>query len=58
MFADKGREVPEFAVLYRGIGFFWEVIGSTTAPTFSTVVPNDELPDLVAITYWVAADAL
>ncbi len=58
IFADKGPKVQEFTILHRGIGFFWEAIGHTSAPFFSVEVANTELPDLIAVTYWVAADAI
>lgn len=58
MFADKGPMVQEFTILHRGIGFFWEAVGHTSAPVFSTDVANNELPDLIAVTYWVAADSI
>jgi hypothetical protein len=57
-FTQEGTKLSEFTVLYAGIGFFWTAIASTTAPIFSTEVSGEGLPDLVDVTYWVAADAL
>ncbi|MEO1564171.1 MAG: hypothetical protein AAFR98_12105 [Pseudomonadota bacterium] len=58
-FVEHRRNVPEFTVIQKGIGFFWEEVGSTTGPVFQTGVEakGDDLPDLVAVTYWIAAEA-
>ena len=58
MFADKGAPVREFVILQRGIGFFWEEIGYTSGPFFQTEVVSNGLPDLIAVTYWIAADVI
>jgi hypothetical protein len=58
--ASYGREFP---ILYRGIGFFWELTANTEAPKFDVSIPDKDAgitgsPDEVNVTYWVAADAV
>ena len=54
----KGLE--HFVIIHRGLGFFWHIDDETTAPVFKSIVsdPENEMPDLVAVTYWVGADAV
>ncbi len=58
VFFDNKNRPPEFVVLDSGIGFFWEAVAATSAPVFMTVVSDDDLPELIAVSYWVSADAI
>jgi len=54
------KRLEHFVVIHRGLGFFWHIDDETNAPVFKSVVsdPENEMPDLVSVTYWAAADAL
>lgn len=56
-FATGHGKVDDFVVLHRGFGFFWGTEGHTNAPMFETEVSDTEFPDLIWVSYWVAADA-
>lgn len=53
----------EFPIIYRGIGFFYTVVGRSTAPQFASEFDppksmTDDESALLDVTYWVAADAV
>lgn len=53
----------EFPIIYRGIGFFYSVIGRSSAPKFSSEFEpaepmSDDTNALLDVTFWVAADAV
>lgn len=63
MLADAVARGDEFPIIYRGIGFFYTVVGRSTAPQFaSEFEPPKSMTDdesaLLDVTYWVAADAV
>ncbi len=51
-----------FVVLYRGVGFFWDIDQTSTAPTFDIEIPEKDTSmnptDSLNVTYWVAAEAV
>lgn len=59
-FVNHRKNAPKFSMIMKGIGFFWEEIGSTTGPTLQTGVEakDGDLPELISVTFWVAADAV
>lgn len=58
--SEINNGLEHFVIIHRGLGFFWYIDDETNAPVFKSVVsdPEHEMPDLVAVTYWVAADAV
>ena len=58
----------EFGFVHRGLGFFWDRVGSTNGPSFGQEIPEEAIPEelstdadaasIIQVTYWIAADAL